>query len=388
MAQSNRILSLGKGLIANNAEVEVIVTRPTEKKDSQINFQYMGTHEGLKFRYASKNMIWPDSKFQKLLVYSKDLIKTMFYLLKNRNNFDFCIISNPRILIDPFFKLAFFKKSFLITVDEYPVFERYNKFNSFIRGSLKNHGYKIYDGFIVMTKILIEYYSHLAKKSATFIHIPMTVDLNRFNEENIVSPNIPKDNYIAYCGNLGHHGKDGVDILIKAFKIAISKKNDFKLLLIGGTSPSQKHEIEKLKRLVKSLELEKDVIFTGKINRNLIPSYLKYSKILVLARPTSKQAEGGFPTKLGEYLATGKPVIVTKVGEIPDYLKDGVNAFLAEPDSVKSFANKLTEVFENYTHAIKIGIEGRKTAIKFFDYRTQGKALHSFLIRLKNKYIK
>ena len=49
--------------------------------------------------------------------------------------------------------------------------------------------------------------------------------------------------------------------------------------------------------------------------------------MLVLARPDNIQAKGGFPTKLGEYLATGNPVVVTKVGEIPNYLIDGVNAF-------------------------------------------------------------
>ena len=51
-----------------------------------------------------------------------------------------------------------------------------------------------------------------------------------------------------------------------------------------------------------------------------------------MARPDSRQARGGFPTKLGEYLATGKPVCVTKVGEITVYLEDNVSAFLAEPE--------------------------------------------------------
>ena len=64
-----------------------------------------------------------------------------------------------------------------------------------------------------------------------------------------------------------------------------------------------------------------------------MPKYLCNAKLLALARPDSIQAQGGFPTKLGEYLATGRPVVVTKVGEIPDYLEDGVNAFLSDINS-------------------------------------------------------
>jgi len=67
---------------------------------------------------------------------------------------------------------------------------------------------------------------------------------------------------------------------------------------------------------------------------------LLFAKILALARPKSKVADAGFPSKLTEYLSTGNPVVVTRVGEIPYYLKDNVHAFLTEPDSVNSFAER------------------------------------------------
>ncbi len=57
--------------------------------------------------------------------------------------------------------------------------------------------------------------------------------------------------------------------------------------------------------------------------------------------PDSKQAQGGFPTKLGEYLATGNPVCATTVGEIPDYLVDGESVYFAVPGSVDSFADAM-----------------------------------------------
>ena len=96
----------------------------------------------------------------------------------------------------------------------------------------------------------------------------------------------------------------------------------------------------------------------------------------------------GFPTKLGEYLATGNPVVVTKVGEITDYLDNGC-AYLAEPDSVQSFSDKLIEALTNENSNI-VGNKGRDIAIKYFSHKKQGEKLSNQLheiILQKNKYI-
>ena len=39
-----------------------------------------------------------------------------------------------------------------------------------------------------------------------------------------------------------------------------------------------------------------------------------------------------FPTKIGEYLASGRPIVTTAVGEMPRYFEDGVTAFISAPD--------------------------------------------------------
>ena len=93
---------------------------------------------------------------------------------------------------------------------------------------------------------------------------------------------------------------------------------------------------------------------------------IKQAAILALARPPSHQADGGFPTKLGEYLATGNPVCVTKTGGIPDYLSDEGNAFLAEPGSVESFCDALMRATADPLRAKKVGKNGRATAEKSF----------------------
>ncbi len=110
-------------------------------------------------------------------------------------------------------------------------------------------------------------------------------------------------------------------------------------------------------------------------------------KHLLLARPANKQSEGGFPSKLGEYLSTGNPVVITNTGEISDYLEDGVSAFIAEPDSIESFSDKLEEAYKSPISK-SIGLKGKEVAEKYFDYKIQASKLSSFFREVIEKYEK
>jgi glycosyltransferase involved in cell wall biosynthesis len=131
--------------------------------------------------------------------------------------------------------------------------------------------------------------------------------------------------------------------------------------------------------LIKTYNLENKVFWKGEFLRDQIPAILKNATLLSLPRPDSKQAQGGFPTKLGEYLATGNPVCATRVGEIPDYLTDNESVFFAEPGSVESFAEAMQRALKNSDEARRIGKNGREVAEKHFNKDIQSKKLYNFL---------
>jgi len=227
-----------------------------------------------------------------------------------------------------------------------------------------------FSGVTVISKGLKEYY--LQKGIKTLEVINMFVDSKRF--ENLTIS--PVDKYIAYCGTISVR-KDGVDSLIKAFDIFKKRYPEYKLYLIGQMDLLGAEDI--IKKLIDERGLNDSVLFKGRINADELPSVLSGARMLALARPNTIQAQYGFPTKLGEYLATGKPVVVTKVGEIPLYLRDGENAFLAEPGNVESFAEKLLEVEADYAHALKIGEKGRELVYSEFSSIVQSKKLLNFM---------
>jgi glycosyltransferase involved in cell wall biosynthesis len=226
------------------------------------------------------------------------------------------------------------------------------------------------DLLLVMTKNLLEYYRQFAAVERTkFLYLPMTVDLKRFDlKEN------QHEKYIAYCGS-SSFTKDGVDIMIKAFSTILNIYPDIKLKIAAF----MESDGVKMLALIKELNLQDKVIYMGELKREEIPEFITNASILLLPRPVSKQTQGGFPTKLGEYLATGNPVCATTVGEIPDYLKDAESVYFAVPGSIASFAGAMNRALCNYDEARLIGLNGKKVAEKYFNKEIQAKMLYNFI---------
>lgn len=228
------------------------------------------------------------------------------------------------------------------------------------------------DCFAVMTKTLMEHYSRMAKPTAKFAHIQMTVDLQRF--QNVHKMTEYKKPYIAYTGTF-NNAKDGVDVLIKAFGKLSSKYPTLHLYLAGFWH----YDTVMQEKLIKELGLTDRVTYLGVLDREQIPSFVCNADLLALSRPDSHQAQGGFPTKLGEYLATGNPVCVTMVGEIPHYLQDNVNAFMAIPGDVDSFANAMDRALCNREQSMLVALKGKKLAETEFNLELQSDKLYQFL---------
>lgn len=231
-----------------------------------------------------------------------------------------------------------------------------------------------YDSIVLMTRTLIKHFKNNYPNCPYLLHLPMTVDLDRFKEKETSLKEFLKP-YIVFIGAMDD-SKEGISILINAFNIIKNEFSDYKLYLLGPWNYDTPSHIE----LIKELKLTDKVHWLGEYKRDQIPNILLNANLVVLPRPDSKQAQGGFPTKLGEYLATGNPVCATSVGEIPDYLVDGESVFFANPGSAVSFADAMRRALNNLDKAKSIGSNGRKVAEIHFNKDVQAKKLSEFLL--------
>lgn len=220
-------------------------------------------------------------------------------------------------------------------------------------------------GVFVISTSLRNYYIATGVSPERISIVNMFVDSTRFlpvKKRPVATP------YIAYCGTASNN-KDGVDRLLKAFAIVAKEIDDVDLYIIGKT-PTRKDSRSNL-NLIDQLGINDRVRFTGIISREEMPQTLTNAAVLALARPDSQQARNGFPTKLGEYLLSGNPVVVTKTGDIPLFLEDGVSAYLVEPDDIEGFARKLTLALKDKDAAMRIGRAGYEVAMKNFNYQIE-----------------
>ena len=90
-------------------------------------------------------------------------------------------------------------------------------------------------------------------------------------------------------------------------------------------------------------------------------------------------ANAGFPFKLGEFLATGKPVIASRVSDVERFLVDRESAMLIQAGSSEAIYKAAEFLLENPEAARAIGERGREVANASFNNEQQGKDLLTFI---------
>jgi len=357
-AITNRLLSFAKGLGELDVKVTVFFLTANHSNDIVNNIP-----KNVTFRYLRYEL--PDWLSKNKYI---SVVITSLLLLRLLHKRDKVFLANYFL---PLFTLLSYKN-----IDLY--FERSENpdlfFNNSIFSQLIKKFYiyrcKQVKGLFVISNHIKNFFVSNKIPLDKISILNMTVDHSRFDG---ISKKENVDEYIAYCGSATNY-KDGVDILIKAFHKVVQHFPNLKLYIIGNEA--NKKDRDNNRNLIQKLSLTNQVLFTGKVPAEQIPEYLCNAKILALSRPDNIQSAAGFPTKLGEYLIAEKPILATKVGEIEFFLKDNVNCFLAEPDNVDEFANKLKWILNNYQVALKVAIEGKKIALSEFNYKTQSKKMY------------
>jgi glycosyltransferase involved in cell wall biosynthesis len=92
-----------------------------------------------------------------------------------------------------------------------------------------------------------------------------------------------------------------------------------------------------------------------------------------------------FPHKIGEYLASGNPVISTNYGEVKYYFKDNENMLIADTYDINLFAEKMQYALDNIEAVKTVGNNGKYMALKNFNYKEYANKLDGFMDELTQK---
>lgn len=152
----------------------------------------------------------------------------------------------------------------------------------------------------------------------------------------------------------------GIEYLIKAFKILKEKYSNLPLkLLIIGTGSQETY----LRKLVRDLTLETDVIFTGHVNHSQIPIYFNMMHVFVALSKSES-----FGVAAIEAAACGKPVVVSNVGGLPEVVDNEVTGFVVPPANPIAAAEAIGKLVADEKLREQMGIAGRAKVQKLYNW--------------------
>ena len=147
-----------------------------------------------------------------------------------------------------------------------------------------------------------------------------------------------------YVGRL--HPAKGPQVLIRAAEYLRKEIKNFKIVIIGPGPQAW------LWRLIKKLNLQRNVILTGPLPEELKISAMDASTAVVV--PSLYDYVEVFSLVVCEAWARGKPVIASRVGELAYRIKPGVNGVLIQPGSPKALAKAIIEIAQNPFNTPKV----------------------------------
>lgn len=146
--------------------------------------------------------------------------------------------------------------------------------------------------------------------------------------------------------------KNGVEYFIRAIPIVIKQVSQVKCLIVGPGS-----ERARLGEEVVALGIADRVIFADRVPNSEMPKYYAASDIAVLPSLIEATSIAGL-----EAMATGKPLVGTNIGGIPQIIADGETGILVPPRDPEKLAYAIISLLNDNGKRVTMGLNARKRA--------------------------
>lgn len=190
--------------------------------------------------------------------------------------------------------------------------------------------------------------------------IPLGVDLDRFR------PAVKADarrrlglsdaRIVLFVGRL--EPLKGVDILIGAAGM-LDPDLDFRILIVGGDESSISH-IEQLRAMAAVLGVSDRISFVGAVSHDELPLYYNAADVCVV--PSHYESFGLVAV---EAMASGVPVIASRVGGLTGTVSDGETGYLIPWLCPEPFAERMELLLENEPLRVSLGSTARESVARY-----------------------
>jgi glycosyltransferase involved in cell wall biosynthesis len=162
---------------------------------------------------------------------------------------------------------------------------------------------------------------------------------------------------VGFVGTFGPW--HGVLVLAQAMAL-VPQDARVRFLLVGAGSLREEAE-----RIIREAGAGARAIFTGAVEHDRVPALLDACD--VLASPHVPLEDGseffGSPTKLFEYMAMGKPIVASRLGQIGEVLETEETALLVEPGDARALSDAILRLARTPELRARLGAHARNAAV-------------------------
>lgn len=178
---------------------------------------------------------------------------------------------------------------------------------------------------------------------------------------------------VGYIGSFVEY--EGLDLLLEAIGSVREEVGEYLKVMLVGDGP----ELDELKEMAKSLDIEDIVIFTGRVRHDETRRYYSLIDIATFPRKGKRVCELVSPLKPFEAMAMKIAVISSNVQALTEIVEDGVTGLLHEKDDANSLADCIKKLVLDYKLRDSLAEAGMKWVKENRSWETVAR-------RITNKY--
>jgi len=171
---------------------------------------------------------------------------------------------------------------------------------------------------------------------------------------------------VLFVGRLTPH--KGVDRLLQALP------DGTQLRVVGSTGHDRRAPERDYPRLLRFLARDRDVEFIGTATDDQLPALYRSAEVLAL--PSVERTCYGRAVRVSELLglvaleamASGTPVVASRIGGLPEVVDDGETGFLVPPGDVGALRERLDQILRDTSLGRRLGANARATALERFTW--------------------
>jgi len=172
----------------------------------------------------------------------------------------------------------------------------------------------------------------------------------------------------------------GIENLIDMVNTIIQKRNDVTFLFVGGGESEAF-----FKNQFKDAVSKSRVLLPGTIPYDDVNDYLSCMDVVLAPYPN---LEFWYPSsvKVFEYMAAGKAVLASQVGQIAEVIQDGHNGRLFNPDSKHELTEKILTLIQDSKLRKSMGREARKAILEHYTWDGHAGRMEEVFNQVYTKY--